>query len=95
MLILSSSSPQAVLLDGKGEKRASKPAEAHADADQYSIDGAGAFDGDESYDSHQYGDDGEVSASRARYSFTAEHPGELTIRSGEDLTILENSDPNW
>lgn len=91
--------PQAVLLDGKGEKRSKEAAAARnhspQDGDQYSIDAAGAFDPDESYDSHQYGDeDGEVQA-RARYSFTAEHPGELSVRSGEELTILENNDPNW
>lgn len=35
------------------------------------------------------------SAARVRYSFTGEHPGELTVGSGEDLVILEASDPNW
>ncbi len=59
--------------------------------------GAGAAegaDGDDevlSYDSHQFGD----AVARTRYSFEAEHPGELTVRAGEDLVILEGSDPNW
>lgn len=58
--------------------------------------GAGAFDGDDdSFGSGDYQDEIGESQSRARYSFTAEHPGELTIKSGEDLTILENNDPNW
>lgn len=34
-------------------------------------------------------------AVRARFSFTAETPGELSVSAGEDLVILEASDPNW
>lgn len=85
---------QAVLLDGKGEKR-SKSADTSPETDHYALGAAGAYDGDEdSFESQQYGDE-EETQSRARYSFTAEHPGELTIKSGEELIILENSDPNW
>lgn len=42
-----------------------------------------------------YGDDGEPSAALARYSFSAEHPGELSISANEQLSILEATDPNW
>lgn len=35
------------------------------------------------------------SAVRARYSFTAENSGELSVSAGEDLIVLEASDPNW
>lgn len=35
------------------------------------------------------------SAARARFSFVGEHPGELSIKAGEDLLVLEASDVNW
>jgi len=56
-------------------------------------EGEGESDGDDvvSYESHQFGD----AVARTRYSFEAEHPGELSVRAGEDLVILEGSDPNW
>lgn len=37
----------------------------------------------------------EEMAARTRYSFAAEHDGELSISAGEDLIVLESSDPNW
>jgi hypothetical protein len=42
-----------------------------------------------------YGDDGEPSTALARYSFSAEHPGELSVSANEQLSILEATDPNW
>lgn len=72
---------QAVLLDGKGEKR----------VDPDSVATPLSFDGANSYDQHFSGD----AAARARFSFTGEHPGELSVRAGEDVTILDASDSNW
>ncbi|BGO92154.1 hypothetical protein NBRC10512v2_004420 [Rhodotorula toruloides] len=78
----------AVLLDPKGEKA----------VDHDSLNGGAAGgsldDGALGYGS-DYGDDAEPSTALARYSFHAEHPGELTISTNEQLTILESSDPNW
>ncbi|GAA6002971.1 hypothetical protein JCM10207_001925 [Rhodosporidiobolus poonsookiae] len=82
----------AVLLDPKGEKGAA----AGRDVDHDSIAGPLSFDGVGvgSYGS-EYGDDEQPSTALARYSFHAEHPGELTISANENLTVLESSDPNW
>ncbi|KAM0789265.1 hypothetical protein ACM66B_000107 [Microbotryomycetes sp. NB124-2] len=62
-------------------------------------------EGNLSYDSHgeagstggdqRYFEEDEPSNARARYSFSAEHPGELSVKAGEDLVILEGSDPEW
>lgn len=92
---------QAVLLDGRNEKNAKVAAATSgtnhhlnydADHDQDSLnDDEGA---DMSYDSHIF--EGGPSAARARYSFTKETEGELSVRSGEDLTILDStSSPDW
>lgn len=81
----------AVLLDPKGEKQRSP------DGGVGSFDGgAGGAAGAMGYGS-DYGDedDGQPSAALARYSFHAEHEGELSISTNESLTILENSDPTW
>lgn len=79
---------QAILLDGKSktnEKSGVIPLEKSRSFD--TTDGAAlSFEGDNP----------EVdSTARARYSFTGEHPGELSVRAGEDLVILETSDLNW
>ncbi|KDE04470.1 hypothetical protein MVLG_05118 [Microbotryum lychnidis-dioicae p1A1 Lamole] len=91
----------AVLLDSSHEKSRSAPATGHHSDDESlrggmaAVGGAGAL----SYDSHGYDETDEPleadSTARARYSFTAEHPGELSVSAGEDLTVLENGDPNW
>ncbi|SCV69677.1 BQ2448_1071 [Microbotryum intermedium] len=90
----------AVLLDSSHEKSRSAAAGTHSEDNSSgggveALAGAGAL----SYDSHGYdeGDEplGADSTARARYSFTAEHPGELSVSAGEDLTVLENGDPNW
>lgn len=61
------------------------------------LDGKGGGEKSASPDSGAYGDqlfDGD-SAARARFSFVGEHPGELSIKAGEDLLVLEASDVNW
>lgn len=87
------------MLDGRNEKNAKVAATMSAtnhhlnydaDQDQDSLDDGG----DTSYDSHIF--EGGPSAARARYSFTKETEGELSVRSGEDLTILDStSSPDW
>ncbi|GAA5897776.1 Rax2p [Sporobolomyces salmoneus] len=78
----------AVLLDPKGEKGM------HHDHD--SITGGGMdFDGAAMSYGSDYGDDGEPSTALARYSFSAENQGELSISANEQLSILEATDPNW
>ncbi|KAK4051361.1 hypothetical protein OIV83_002845 [Microbotryomycetes sp. JL201] len=100
----------AVLLDGRNEKTVGGTrndgvnmfaAGAVTGGARSAHDGSDYGDeGDLSYDSH--GDiseprhfEGEDSNARARYSFSAEHPGELSVKAGEDLIILEGSDPEW
>lgn len=84
----------AVLLDPKGEKAIHR--------DMYGGDGTGSFDAAAlSYGGGAGGSDldedegGEPSTALARYSFHAEHPGELSISANEQLQILESQDPNW
>ncbi|GAA5977101.1 hypothetical protein JCM5350_003219 [Sporobolomyces pararoseus] len=77
----------AVLLDPKGEKGM------HHDHD--SLNGGMDYDGAAMSYGSDYGDDGEPSTALARYSFSAEHPGELSISANEQLSILEATDPNW
>ncbi|GAA5934785.1 Rax2p [Sporobolomyces koalae] len=78
----------AVLLDPKGEKGLQH--------DRDSITGGPtSFDGAAMSYGSDYGDDGEPSTALARYSFSAEHPGELSISANEQLSILEATDPNW
>ncbi|GAA5919969.1 hypothetical protein JCM1841_004401 [Sporobolomyces salmonicolor] len=76
----------AVLLDPKGEKAFDHDAAGG---------GAASFDGAVTSYGSDYGDDGEPSTALARYSFHAEHPGELSISANEQLSILEAADPNW
>lgn len=83
-----------MLLDGRNEKSTKHASPTAAatdyDADQDSLDDAG----DMSFDSHIF--DGGQSAARARYSFTKETEGELSVKSGEDLTVLDSSSsPDW
>ncbi|KAK4057194.1 hypothetical protein OIO90_001689 [Microbotryomycetes sp. JL221] len=79
-----------------------------AGSDRASTHDGSEYDDDEqgeaSYDSHNHPvsnsgganfGEGEESNARARYSFSAEHPGELSVKAGEDLIILEGSDPEW
>ncbi|GAA6004226.1 Rax2p [Rhodotorula paludigena] len=84
----------AVLLDPKGEKAIHR--------DMHGGDGTGSFDAAAlSYGGGAGGSDldedegGEPSTALARYSFHAEHPGELSISANEQLQILESQDPNW
>ncbi|GAA5826546.1 hypothetical protein JCM11251_002420 [Rhodosporidiobolus azoricus] len=93
----------AVLLDPKGEKGVPQGG-AHGypyegDAGLGSFDaaaaggvGAGAMSYGSDYDDDE---DAQPSTALARYSFHAEHPGELTISGNENLQVLESSDPNW
>ncbi|GAA5863961.1 hypothetical protein JCM3774_004434 [Rhodotorula dairenensis] len=74
----------AVMLEGKGEKSAHLHDQHEADS---------SF-GDDSYGS-EFGEEREASTALARYSFHAEHPGELSISANEQLSILESGDPNW
>ncbi|BGP40759.1 hypothetical protein JCM10449v2_004724 [Rhodotorula kratochvilovae] len=83
----------AVLLDPKGEKA--------IDRNSLGGGGAGGAGGTGSFDAAalSYGsdfeDEGEPSTALARYSFHAEHPGELSISAHEQLTILDSQDQNW
>lgn len=71
----------AVLLDSKSEKPLPYPESEGTPV---------TFDGGANYENPDID-----SKSRARYSFVAEHPGELNVSAGEDLVILEASDANW
>ncbi|KAK4702801.1 hypothetical protein P7C70_g3422, partial [Phenoliferia sp. Uapishka_3] len=88
----------AVMLDGKGNTKEAQEEKRIRDHD--SIAGPVSFDGEGegeggamSWDSHGGPETGGVA--RARYSFTGEHVGELSVSAGEDLVILEASDANW
>ncbi|GAA6032659.1 hypothetical protein JCM8097_004866 [Rhodosporidiobolus ruineniae] len=84
----------AVLLDPKGEKGLHH---AHGGDNDSLHGGSLSFEngaGAMGYGS-DYGDDEQPSTTLARYSFHAEHPGELTMSSGEKLSVLESTDPNW
>lgn len=72
------------MLDSKGEK-------SRKGVDHDSIAGPLSFDGGLSYESHGIDD----TITRARYSFHAEHAGELSVSAGTDVTILDSSDSNW
>ncbi|GAA5987924.1 hypothetical protein JCM10908_007272 [Rhodotorula pacifica] len=76
----------AVMLDGKGEKSYSP--------DQQDPDSSFGDDSAVGYGS-EFGEEREASTALARYSFHAEHPGELSISANEQLSILESGDPNW
>ncbi|GAA5926124.1 hypothetical protein JCM10213_007377 [Rhodosporidiobolus nylandii] len=89
----------AVLLDPKGEKAAQRHAAGVGAAghggDGDSIAGPLSFDGAAMSYGSDYGEDDAPSAALARYSFHAEHPGELSISSQEQLTVLDGTDGNW
>ena len=74
----------AVLLDKKGEKRSGDNERALATP--------ASFGSPDSVEDHEYEPD---QTARVRFSFHAEHPGELTVSSGEDITIVEATDANW
>ncbi|KWU43966.1 hypothetical protein RHOSPDRAFT_5691, partial [Rhodotorula sp. JG-1b] len=77
----------AVMLEGKGGEK-SYPQDQH-DADSSFGDDSAIGYGSE------FGEEREASTALARYSFHAEHPGELSISVNEQLSILESGDPNW
>ena len=77
----------AVMLEGKGGEK-SYPQDQH-DADSSFGDDSAIGYGSE------FGEEREASTALARYSFHAEHPGELSISANEQLSILESGDPNW
>lgn len=76
----------AILLDKKGDKR---PA---PDSRHMAAASPASFDAPESVDDQGYEPD---QTARVRFSFQAEHPGELTVSSGDDIMILEATDANW
>ncbi|KPV77610.1 uncharacterized protein RHOBADRAFT_51443 [Rhodotorula graminis WP1] len=90
----------AVLLDPRGEKARRNSLGGGAGGDG---DGDGARAGTGSFDAAalSYGgsdyeaDEDEPSTAMARYSFHAEHPGELSISAREEVTILDSQDQNW
>ncbi|GAA5854870.1 hypothetical protein JCM9279_005545 [Rhodotorula babjevae] len=90
----------AVLLDPRGEKarRNSLGGDARAGGGGEG-DGAGTSSFDAaalSYGGSDYeADEDEPSTAMARYSFHAEHPGELSISAREEVTILDSQDQNW
>jgi hypothetical protein len=83
-----------------GKKQSSKPStplDNDANLNQVGDETMTSFEGLQDDDEDAFDPDNADfdSAARVRYSFTGEHPGELTVGSGEDLVVLEASDPNW
>ena len=79
----------AVMLEGEG-----KGGEKSTPDDQHDADSSFGDDSAIGYGS-EFGEEREASTALARYSFHAEHPGELSISANEQLSILESGDPNW
>ncbi|GAA5900213.1 hypothetical protein JCM8208_002052 [Rhodotorula glutinis] len=89
----------AVLLDPRGEKARRNSLGGGAGGHGGEGDGAGTSSFDAaalSYGGSDYeADEDEPSTAMARYSFHAEHPGELSISAREEVTILDSQDQNW
>ncbi|GAA6049737.1 hypothetical protein JCM3770_004434 [Rhodotorula araucariae] len=82
----------AVLLDPKGEKAIDRNSLGGAGG---AAGGAGSLDAAALSYGSDFEDESEPSTALARYSFHAEHPGELSISAHEQLTILDSQDQNW